>query len=157
MKIKNITKAAIFFIFSFLWIGTIQSQNMGLKVDPRLKDVFSQQKIARLESEGSFKIAVYNYFLDHSYYLSDIAPENGKNMGSVSDLVLVNGEGHFQETIDIFKNQSFNPYLYDIQIPYDTPIYYVIEEGKNYLIFYARGEYEANLAKYLNQEKIIIQ
>lgn len=157
MKFKNITKLAGIVIFSFLWIGTIQSQNMGLKVEPRLKDIFSQQKIERLEREGSFKIAIYNYYLDHSYYLSDVVPENGKNMGAISDLVLIHGKGKFQEEGAVFEKGSFNPYLYNIQVPYDTPIYYVIGEGEKYLVFHSRKEYEVKLAQYLNQEKIIIQ
>jgi hypothetical protein len=50
-------------------------------------------------------------------------------------LRLKDGTGTFQETAVVFENKTFNPYLYELNIPYDEAIYYVIEEGKKYLLF----------------------
>ena len=147
----------LFVLFIFIGITNIQSQNMGLKADPRLKEVFNYEKIKQLEENGSFKLAVYNYYLDNMYYLSDVVPQDAINVGSIYNLERMNSYATFQENIDVFDNKTFNPYLYQFNIPYNEITYYVIEEGKKYLVIYSREMYDSNLQHYLKEQHIVVQ
>jgi len=165
IQVKNIKKIIMIHQFSkitglfFLLFltGSIYAQNMGLKPDQRLIEVIGNEKLSQMEESGSFMIAVYNYYLDNMYYISETEPENGINRGLISELRLKNGTGTFQESPIVFENKTFNPYLYELEIPYDEGIYYVIEEGKKYFVVYSRKTYEENLSRYLNDNKIIIK
>jgi len=154
--IHQFTKSAGLFFLLFV-AGSIYAQNMELKPDQRLIEVIGNEKLSQMEESGSFKIAVYNYYLDNMYYISETEPENGINKGLITELSLKNGTGAFQENPIVFENKTFNPYLYEFVIPYDEVIYYVIEEGKKYFVVYSRKTYEENLSRYLNDNKIIIK
>lgn len=154
--IHQFTKSAVLFFLLFV-AGSIYAQNMELKPDQRLIGVIGNEKLSQMEESGSFKIAVYNYYLDNMYYISETEPENGINQGLISELRLKDGTGTFKKTAVVFENKTFNPYLYELNIPYDETIYYVIEEGKKYFVVYSRKTYEENLSRYLNDNKIIIK
>lgn len=149
----NLATLIVLFIF-MLGIGNVFSQNMEIKIDPRLKDYLSTEKIASLERTGSFKTAVYNYYLDNMYYISDVEPIDAQNMGPIYQLQRIDGLGTFNENFSVFDNKTFNPYLYEFNIPYAEMTYYVLDEGKKYLVIYSREEYAQNLKLYLRENNL---
>lgn len=153
---KNIFKGL--FLLSLLLGGTHvgMAQKNAVNPDARLKAVYSEDVLQDMQDHNSFKLVALNYYLDNMYYLSETLPDGAELMGDITTLHKKNSLETFDESLDVFAQKTFNPYLYAFATSYDKQMAYSLGE-KGYLVVYSREEYQNRLNQYLKDNKIKVE
>ncbi len=120
-----------------------------VKPDSRLYQCFSEEYLKNLETSNPKLIAYYNFYLDHSYFISTGKSEkkvDGNSIFSVKYKEQANK--YFDEDIKVFSTQKFNPLKYDFKIEKNLYSHYLIDD-KTVLIFYPMKRFMKEYKKYL--------
>lgn len=134
----------ILIIAAFLICYQIMLGQSITKPDPRITQRFGYEYVDFLLKNNPDLIIYYNYYLDYSYYLTDI-PE-GKAVSDIPILRYINNQ-----SIDL---GNFNVLLCDVKRFYDQPSYYRID-NKQLLIFYSEKEFMKAFNEYRKQKGLI--
>lgn len=115
-------------MFCIPFLGSAQNVN-EIEPDSRLKEVFEDDYLANLTKTNPFLIERWNYYLDHSFYVTDFSNEKGVSYESI--------------TIPDFNN--INIFLlekqYNMERHHDLPSVYLIEGTQKALIYYSGEEF----------------
>lgn len=119
--------------------------------DPRLKEVFSESKIANLMEVAPEKISYYNLLLTSYCSVEKSAPANGVFKGDVST---INAKPGSSWTIDAntFDINTFNMLKFKIPLELNNKIYYTIGKTGDFLVFISISEF-SNINKSKNTSK----
>ena len=148
MKNKLTKKAFCFFAFTLFISGLAFSQTNKIIPDPRLKDVLSESKIIKLQTNAPSKLEYYNFLLNNYCTVEKEKPLNGIFKGDISSIKPINGVVALNpETFDI---KTFNIYMYEVGLDLDKLVYYSIGNTNSYLVFLSVREFSK---RYKSQNK----
>lgn len=122
-------------VFLIAIIGTSNAQSSKQFPDSRLFDCFDKSYIELLESKNPDLIVYYNFFLDNSYFITEL-PTEKINSSKIQTL----------KPLDKFKNSktniaSLNILKYDVKRFYDEYSFYRIGTTNKILVFYSEKEF----------------
>jgi len=128
---------------------TAQENNNNIIPDPRLSEVFTYEQIQDFLKTNPEKIFYYNYFLDHSYFISTVVegkPVHDLNISSVKS----KSGSYFSEDLNNFVPEHFNVLKYDFCIQYERYSHYILGNTDKVMVFYPKKVFEESYKEYLN-------
>jgi len=134
----------IFFPLTFVLISfSIFAQNTTeththLTIDERLYAVFDRGYLEKLRTTQPFFIQRWNFYLDHSWYLSDLPPEKAKAAYPVVHIANL-------ENINILLLEKEQ----NLRKDWNKREVYAIEGTNQALVFYAGKDFNQRLNNYL--------
>jgi hypothetical protein len=152
--ITNFQILTIILLLSFakMSVGQQAGNTVVIKPDARLYDCMDKAYVDGLQSNPRL-LLYYNFYLDHSYYLSDI-PDKKVDGIDISTVSLRNpgpqGEKlFFHEDPANIKAGTFNPLKYDFKTQANLFTNYLLGNTGKILVFYSDKAFTEKYKTYL--------
>jgi len=115
--------------------------NQPLEIDKRLYDIYDDAFIDRMKSDNPFLIKRLNFYLDHSFIITDLAnaKENDYPEVVINDLENVN-------ILFIEKEQK-------LKHDFHKKVIYKIANTNKMLVYYSGKEFNEKLREFLQKNK----
>lgn len=94
--------------------------------DARLIDAFGQSFADRLMQENTNLLVYYNFFLDNSYYITELPADKSDFLESLAKLPIAPETD--QKDINVLK--------YELTLKFDKEIYFRMSESNKVMVFY---------------------
>lgn len=132
-------RTLLFSLFALLLSITSFAQGNTIKPDARLQEIYSAEYLKSLQTNNPFLIQRWNYYLDNSYFITDI-PE-GKEMD--------------YPTVELDENQEINILKIEkeqnLSRDFKMRMYYQIKGTNRVLVFYSGERFKNKLNKHLGR------
>lgn len=105
-----------------------QEPNPVQKIDPdaRLVEAFGQSFADRLVEENPNLLVYYNYFLDNSYYITELPLDKADFLESLAKLPIAHDTD--SKIINVLK--------YEIKLKFDKETYFRMSDSNKVMVFY---------------------
>ncbi|MCF8370629.1 MAG: hypothetical protein K9H64_03335 [Bacteroidales bacterium] len=106
-----------------------QEHNPVQKIDPdsRLVEAFGQSFADRLVQENSNLLVYYNFFLDNSYYITELPDDKADFFESLTKLPIAPDTD--PKNINVLK--------YEIKLKFDKETYFRMSDSNKVMVFYS--------------------
>ncbi len=146
--------ALLLMIFSI--ISFAQDNVFNPKPDERLFECFDSTYIETLIKTESVMILYMNFFLDSSYFITDIPKGKEIMITDIRTVTIVKmkkdgKKQFFNEDLDPFKPVSFNVYKYNFTRNFNQKSFYKLGDTGKMLVFYSGEELNNTFNKYKNR------
>jgi hypothetical protein len=139
-------KKLLTFLFSLMIMGSLFSQEnkSDIKPDPRLIDALGQETVYFYAQNNPKLILYYNFFLNHSYQITEIPQEKVKDLKDIPEFQL---KPQFQmESPDYTEKglENLNIMKYDFKIETNVGPIYRLGNTNKLIIFLSGKEIQTN-------------
>ncbi len=137
---KNHIYPLLFFLSFSTFVSAQQPAHTHISIDSRLYEVFETGYLNDLITENPFLIQRWNFYLDNSWYITDLPKEKAKATYPVISIGDI-------DNINIFRIEKEN----DIKRDWNRQEVYQLEGQGKALVMVSGKEFTKRLNKHLNR------
>ncbi|MEA3446185.1 MAG: hypothetical protein U9R19_15810 [Bacteroidota bacterium] len=130
---KTFTLMILLFALSALWQDGYAQETINIKsiqADARINDAFGNEFVERIRLENPNLVLYYNFFLDNSYYFTELPGDKTEFLNSAKTLPIAPGSD--KKVINVLK--------FKLNLKFDQRTYFRLSESNKVMVFYSGDE-----------------